>query len=247
METHLLGEPAPTAPQGGIYTHLRIDLTNGEPIAPQLIRTLREAIVTARIKPGEMLSEQEVAKTLGVSRQPVREAFINLRDLGLIRVFPQRGTQVTKISVRAVEDARFIREAIECAIVRDAANKAEVLDIYRLRDSLTLQRQQVDRLDTKSFFFVDEDFHRLLASTARRPSAWDVVEMVKPQLDRVRFLVIDDFHTEQINVDEHARIVEAVESHAPDAAEQVMRSHLSRTSKMMLHLRESKPEMFEDA
>ncbi len=63
-----------------------------------------------------MLSEQDIATRLGVSRQPVREAFIKLGEAGLIRVLPQRGTLVVKISRAAVEDARFIREAVECAV-----------------------------------------------------------------------------------------------------------------------------------
>ena len=71
---------------------LAIDLAPTEPIARQIARALRHAIVTMRIRPGEMLSEQDIATRLGVSRQPVREAFIKLGEAGLIRVLPQRGT-----------------------------------------------------------------------------------------------------------------------------------------------------------
>src|SRR5215210_8128745 len=89
---------------------LAIDFAQTEPIARQVTRALRRAIVTMRLKPGEMLSEQDIATRLGVSRQPVREAFIKLGEAGLLRVLPQRGTLVVKISRAAVEDARFIRE-----------------------------------------------------------------------------------------------------------------------------------------
>src|SRR3546814_13928000 len=74
-----------------------------------------------RIKPGEMLSEQEIADRLKVSRSPVREAFIKLGEAGLVRILPQRGTLVVKISQRSVEDARFIRGAVDCAVAREAA------------------------------------------------------------------------------------------------------------------------------
>jgi DNA-binding GntR family transcriptional regulator len=103
---------------------LAIDLAEAQPIARQVTRALRQAIVTMRLRPGEMLSEQEIATTLGVSRQPVREAFIKLGEAGLLRVLPQRGTLVVKISRAAVEDARFIRDAVECAVAREAAKRA---------------------------------------------------------------------------------------------------------------------------
>src|SRR5215210_425816 len=112
-----------------------------EPMARQVARALRQAIVSMRIAPGEMLSEQDLAQRFGVSRSPVREAFIKLSQSGLVRVLPQRGTQVVKISRAAVEDARFIREAVECAVVREAAMKATPAMIAALNDSLNRQRR----------------------------------------------------------------------------------------------------------
>src|SRR5215212_2880932 len=100
-----------------------IDLAATEPIARQVTRALRQAIVMMRLRPGEMLSEQEIATGLGVSRQPVREAFIKLGEAGLSRTLPQRGTLVMKISPPAGEDARSIPEATECATARDAARR----------------------------------------------------------------------------------------------------------------------------
>src|SRR3546814_20870723 len=78
----------------GIAMTLSIDIGLGrsaEPIARQVARALRNAIVTKQIKPGEMLSEQEIAERLNVSRSPVREAFIKLGEAGLVRILPQRG------------------------------------------------------------------------------------------------------------------------------------------------------------
>src|SRR3954468_7713688 len=90
-------------------------------IADQVFHTLRSSIVTMRLMPATALSEQDIADRLKVSRQPVREAFIKLSETGLVRVLPQRGTFVVKISARAVMDARFVRQAVECAIARRAA------------------------------------------------------------------------------------------------------------------------------
>src|SRR5476651_2651803 len=94
------------------------------PVNQQIYRTLRQDIVTCAIAPGAFLSEKEISTRFNVSRQPVREAFIKLAEAGLIQVLPQRGTFVRKISLRRVADGRFIREALETAVVRRAANGA---------------------------------------------------------------------------------------------------------------------------
>src|SRR4051812_41428871 len=121
---------------------LAVDFASSpEPIARQVARALRHAIVRMEIRPGEMLSEQEIATKLGVSRQPIREAFIKLGEAGLVRILPQRGTLVVKISRAQVEDARFIREAVECAVAKEAAQRADRKAIAALADSLARQRR----------------------------------------------------------------------------------------------------------
>src|SRR3546814_19850819 len=84
-----------------------------EPVARRVFRELRSAIVMMRFRPGQALSEKEIADRFGVSRQPVREAFIKLSEAGLVSVRPQRGTYVVKISAGPVYDVRFVREEVE--------------------------------------------------------------------------------------------------------------------------------------
>src|ERR1051326_3034244 len=103
-------------------------------IAEQVFRTLRSSIVTLRLTPATALSEQDIADRLKVSRQPVREAFIKLSEIGLVRVLPQRGTFVTKISEKEVLDARFVREAVECAVARRASAGIAPSAVGELRD-----------------------------------------------------------------------------------------------------------------
>src|SRR5919107_569344 len=129
-----------------------------EPMARQVTRALRNAIVTMQLSPGEMLSEQDLARRFGVSRSPVREALIKLSEAGLVRGLPQRGTQVVKISRTGVENARFIREAVETAIVRDAAKKASPLMLTELAASLTKQRRAQRSASTEEFLALDEEF-----------------------------------------------------------------------------------------
>src|SRR3546814_18374140 len=82
-----------------------------EPVARRVFRELRSAIVMMRFRPGQALSEKEIADRFGLSRQPVREAFIQLNEAGLEIVRPQPGTSGVKIPARQVCASRFVRAA----------------------------------------------------------------------------------------------------------------------------------------
>jgi GntR family transcriptional regulator, rspAB operon transcriptional repressor len=216
-----------------------------EPMARQVTRALRQAIVSMRSSPGEMLSEQDLAQRFGVSRSPVREALIKLSEAGLVRVLPQRGTQVVKISRAAVEDARFIREAVECAVVREAALKATPVMLAELNASLTRQRRSQRATSTDDFMALDEEFHRLLAEAAGRPSAWSMIEDVKPQMDRVRYLDVKQATPRHLIVAQHALIVDAIKRSDPVAAEKAMHQHLSEILRSLPELAAQYPDLFE--
>ena len=88
-------------------------LDSAEPLAAQVKKILLLRILTNTLRPGERLSENELSASLGVSRQPVRDALIRLAEAGLVRALPQRGTEVTRIAVHSVYSGRFLREAVE--------------------------------------------------------------------------------------------------------------------------------------
>ncbi len=131
-------------------------------VAPQNYRFIRGRIIAGELAPGSVLSESEVAAGHEVSRQPVREAFIRLASDGLVQVRPQRGTYVTQIAVDAVLNARFVREAIEVAIVRAVATEPDPAVIDDLRAQIDLQRA-VATGDAATFQELDERFQRSLA------------------------------------------------------------------------------------
>jgi len=216
-----------------------------EPMARRVTDALRQAIVEMRLSPGEMLSEQDLARRLGVSRSPVREAFIKLSQSGLVRVLPQRGTQVVKISRAGVEDARFIREAVECAVVREAAARADPTMITALTDSLARQKRGQRSNASHTFLALDEEVHRLLAEAAGRPAAWEMIQDVKPQMDRVRFLDLAQATPRHVVLAQHVVIVEAIKAGDSVAAEMAMRQHLGEILRSLPQLMAQYPELFE--
>jgi DNA-binding GntR family transcriptional regulator len=220
--------------------------TSAEPIARRLVDWLRHAIVTMRIRPGEKLSEQDLARRFGVSRQPVREAFIKLAESGLVRVLPQRGTMVVKISIEAVEDARFIREAIECAVAREAARRCDARALAEVRACLDEAAEALAAGESDRFFTLDEAFHQLLAAAAGRPNSWRVVEEQKAQMDRVRYLDMGDAIPMKTVMAQHLAILSAAERGDFQAAETAMRVHLTEILVSLPKLAARWPDLFED-
>src|SRR6185295_18517976 len=214
-------------------------------MAEQVFHTLRSAIVTMRLKPGEALSEQEIAGRLHVSRQPVREAFIKLSEDGLVRVVPQRGTFVMKISAQAVTNARFVREAVECAIAREAAQRITPADTAALKALIADQRKAEKASDGEGFFVFDEEFHRALAAAGGCAYAWKVIESAKAQMDRVRFLSVPEATPMRRLIAQHQRILDGVVSGDGDAAAAAMQTHLREILSSLPRIAEKFPAMFD--
>ncbi len=224
---------------------LQFDANRTDSIADQVFRTLRASIITLQLTPATALSEQDIADRLKVSRQPVREAFIKLSEIGLVRVLPQRGTFVTKISEKEVLDARFVREAVECAIARRASAGIEKSALDELRDIIGEQRKTVRTKDEEGFFALDDAFHRSLAAAADCAYAWKVVEEAKGQMDRVRFLSIPDTLPTEVPIVQHQAILDAIASGRGAAAEHAMQEHLREIFKSLPRLASAHPDMFE--
>jgi DNA-binding GntR family transcriptional regulator len=220
MQSKSKRSKAASAPALKVFKHV-------EPvsISTQLYRHLRGAIIRGELNPGQALSESEIAKRYATSRQPVREAFIKLAEERLVVIQPQRGTFVVKISVNDVLDARYVREAIEVAVVQEAAASAPLTAIKELRGLIERQKAVVHGHNVE-FLALDEEFHRTLAMSVGRAHAWRVIEGIKAQMDRIRYLSLDDATPLQLIIEQHTRIVDSIEAGDPTSAAASMRSHL---------------------
>lgn len=214
-------------------------------LTPQLYRILRERIISADLMPGSRISEAEIASSYSLSRQPVREAFIKLAEDGLLEVRPQRGTYVRKISAAAVTDVRFVREAIEADIVRLVAEQADSALVKELQAQIR-EQQELPETEASRFMTLDERFHRTLAEAAGKAYAWKVIEQVKGQMDRVRYLSALQFPKRDL-VAQHTEIVKAIAEHDPDGAATAMRAHLRKILTDLPAMAVARPDFFETA
>lgn len=197
-----------------------------ETTAGQIERQLREAIVRLELLPGARLSEQDLATRFGVSRQPVREALIALAKTRLVDIRPNRGTVVTLISVQGVREARFVREAVEVAVVRRACQSFDLWTREILDSNLEQQAAAVETDNHILFRQLDSQFHINIAKGAGCELALGVIADMKAHMDRACNLTLQYPHARSSLYDHHAAIVEAIDRRDPEAAEGIMRDHL---------------------
>jgi DNA-binding GntR family transcriptional regulator len=213
----------------------------------QAYAALRAAIISAELAPGRQLSENELAARLGVSRTPIREALVRLRDERLVEIVPQLGTFVTRISTPAVADAQFIREALECACVRRAAELATEDDVAALEDNIRAQEHARDSDDFDAFYLLDDAFHQSLCDMSEHRAVWPVSQRARGHLNRVRRLSmpVPSYLAEMI--EQHRRVVSAVADHDCDGAEALLRDHLRNVLQAVPRIRAQHPGFFEEA
>jgi GntR family transcriptional regulator, rspAB operon transcriptional repressor len=223
-----------------------IDLNTSEPVNQQIYRKLRKAIITCQILPGVLLSEKEISSQFNVSRQPVREAFIKLAEAGLVQILPQRGTFVTKISIKKVIDGQFIRDAIECAIIRRAAIEINDLHILLLQKNLEEQKEANKQKNFHYFLEKDDEFHQILMNVIDCQLAWESVENIKAMMDRVRFLSLEEISSPDDLVKQHEKILMALKKHDPELAAIAQHEHLSAILQTIKIVSQQKIEWFID-
>jgi DNA-binding GntR family transcriptional regulator len=192
----------------------------------RLYERLYADILTGRLHPGDALSESRIADQHGISRTPVREVFQRLAKEGLLCVVPQIGTFVAPIRLAAVSASQFIREALECRAVHQAAEHVTRAQVAELRRQLEEQSRAIAASDHLAFFALDEAMHRHILVIAGHPKVWDLIASVKAQLDRVRHLSLEDHDWLAMIFRQHREIVRCIAAHDAPGAEQAMQAHL---------------------
>ncbi|MEV0408855.1 GntR family transcriptional regulator [Actinoallomurus sp. NPDC050550] len=204
---------------------------------------LAAAIRDLRLPPGASMSENELAERLKVSRTPLREAIARLADDGLVTVVPQVGTRVALIRLHDVEEARFVRESLELAAFESACERSE-RDVTVLRELLEEQERSHRRNDLDAFFAADEALHAQIFALAGYPGAWQAVQRMKLQLDRLRRLSLPEAATVRGLIDEHRAIVDAFEAGDITTGRELISRHARRALEKAPGLRAKHPGYF---
>ena len=211
-------------------------------ITDQIFDLLYERVVNLTLPPGAKLSEAEVAAQMGVSRQPVRDAFYRLSQLGFIQIRPQRATVITQISEQAVLQAYFIRAALEESCMRVAADKLTGKQMDALDELVDRQAEAIDGNRRTEFHALDDQFHHDICHYAGLGFVWALVKENKGHMDRARFLSLS--YNGASAVREHRQILLALRRRDSDAAVAAIRHHLGQIEGIIARVRQERPGLF---
>lgn len=220
--------------------------TDRRTAADELFDQIRSDIDKMRLLPGTKLSEAEIARQYDVSRQPVREAFIRLDNLSLLKVRPQKVTTVRKISKSATLQTRFVRAAVEIEVARKACGMEGSCIDSELESSLEHQRESLRNNNMVEFHELDIEFHGNICRMADCAFAIEVINNCKAKVDRLCVLSLNNEYDAEQVYNDHVKIVEHLANKDEEKLVSAIREHLSRLDSTIDYIQTHHSEYFED-
>lgn len=192
---------------------------------------LREAILRGILLAGQQLRQDEIARQLGVSHIPVREALRQLEAEGLVRLRPYRGFEVSELSPEEVEELYEIRIPLECQALRLAMPHLTPDDLRRAAEVL----QAIDAESNPSAWSqLNMEFHAILYTPSRRQRLLNLIRTLRTNVDRYLRLYISVMHRKEYSQREHRKILEAVRARDVEAAVAALEEHLGIACRMLV-------------
>lgn len=210
-----------------------------------VFETLHEEIVSLKLLPGAKLSEADVSRRFGVSRQPVRDAFNRLANLDLMLIRPQRASEVRGFSMERIAHARFVRLAIELEVIWNAC---AVWDDHRagvLERSLDMQVQAIDSGQFETFHTLDQEFHKLICELGGCPLAAKTIQECKRKVDRLCMLGLGRREEAATLLKDHRKLTRALRKKSIEDSAAIVRQHLGRLDTTIAEIRRDHSEYFE--
>ncbi|MCM1149110.1 MAG: GntR family transcriptional regulator [Butyricicoccus sp.] len=207
------------------------------------LRNIKENIISLELAPGSPISENELAAEMGLSRTPVREALIDLSKVKVVEIYPQRRSTVSLIDYDLVEESRFMRNLLECAVVELDCEMATPHDLERLSANIHLQSFYLDSCYANELMALDNEFHGILFDIARKSRVFSLIQNISIHFDRVRTMALSAVKNTKI-VQDHEEIVRLISARDAKAARELMEIHLNRYNIDVAALRAARPDYF---
>jgi len=167
-----------------------LDREKNQPIHQWVYQNLRFNIIRLHLYPGQAISETEVSDHLGISRTPVREAFIRLAEDGLLEVKPQKWSNIPLIDLEQAEEARFVRLSLEKSILAEACGGFPRECVLELERNIEQQYRFFTERDFDRFLFVDDEFHRIVYRGCGKERVWSFIKKLYFNYDRLRIMTL---------------------------------------------------------
>ncbi len=213
-------------------------------IVQQIYTDLRNAIVNISLPPGTVITKNEFAERYGVSQTPVREALILLEEDGLVDIFPQSRTEVSRIDIQHAREVHFLRLSVEIEVARVLAQSIDEEGLDSLQAWLNRLSVELDNNDQPAFMRTDNDFHQELFRLAGIEGLTRMINRRRGHYDRIRGLYLMKQERRSTVIKEHQMIFDAIKNHDPVAAEAAVRTHLGKSLAVVDQIQDRYPDYF---
>lgn len=213
---------------------LQIDMNDFLPLRDVVFNTLRKAILTGQLKPGERLMEVHLANRLGVSRTPIREAIRKLELEGLVIMIPRRGAEVAQITEKSLKDVLEVRRALDALSVELACDRISEEEIKELKEACRVFEQATKGKDAAVIAKADVSLHDIIVRATGNQRLQQLVNNLSEQMYRYRFVYIKDESQHEKLITEHQMIYESIEKRDKKQAAEAARLHIDNQEKSII-------------
>lgn len=205
----------------------------------RILETIRDAILSGALKPGEKVAEPELAERFGISRTPIREAFRQLESEGYLTVIPRKGAVVVSFSEEDIEEFYAIKSILEGYAAHRACEKMTDKEIDRLSAINEKLRALAESEDIRHFFKVHNDFHELFVKAAGNETLFELITNLVKKFQRLRIASLSLPGRMHLSVKEHEKIIEAFRKRNADLAERLVRKNAEDGGRVLMEKSES--------
>lgn len=219
---------------------LTVDTEEYLPLREVVFQSLREAILTGKLQPGERLMEIQLAQRLGVSRTPVREAIRKLEIEGLAVMIPRRGAEVARITEKQLRDVLEVRRALEELAVQLACRRITRDGIEQLRQAHLEVKDMAAKQNLPELVQADVHFHEIIYLAADNERLLQLLNNLRQQMYRYRLEYLKNVNNHELIIKEHQAILEGMDKLDTGAATRAIRQHIDNQENGVIMLITSK-------
>ncbi len=214
--------------------NLQVNMDEFLPLRDVVFKTLRQAILTGELKPGERLMEIHLANRLGVSRTPIREAIRKLELEGLVTMIPRRGAEVAQITVKNLKDVLEVRKALDALAIELACERITEEELVALEEACIKFEEATLTKDARLIAKEDVELHHIIVKASRNDKLDQMVNNLAEQMYRYRFEHVKDAAQHQRLIEEHKIILESLRSKNNNKASEAVKIHIDNQEKAIM-------------
>ena len=214
--------------------NLQIQMNDFLPLRDVVFNTLRQAILTGDLKPGERLMEIHLANKLGVSRTPIREAIRKLELEGLVTMIPRRGAEVAQITEKSMNDVLEVRRSMDALCVELACERISEEELQELDGACDAFAEAVKTKDIRRIAQADVALHDIIVQATGNRRLVQLINNLSEQMYRYRFEYLKDISRHQSLIQEHRMIYEGIRERNKEVASSAAKLHIDNQEKAII-------------